>query len=326
MNISQRVIDWLTRYEWSRELGDDRGLIALDSDRIQVRLDSPYWTGRDAFLTLSALDLLGLPISNADEVVSWVKSLQLANGTFRLGQTVRETTMNVCAVLRMFGQHSDSYGWRRDQLIDLLHSQQNTAKRQHFEFLPRDSKQIYAELEVAAKCIGSLAALGETLPDPVAALDYVYKRQLDGGGFKRGYAKGATGSDEQLMYWGLCCLTGLNDDLRHRNTHRAAILSWQQSDGGFEALPPLANKADLYPTLLAVRSLYLLGDFSDFDQAACVAHIRRHFRADVGAFLNKVDSVDPKTLIWTYGALEALAILGEISGQHLRDRVMYTIY
>ncbi|MCI0580550.1 MAG: terpene cyclase/mutase family protein [Chloroflexi bacterium] len=303
-----------------RPAGADKGLIAIEPDGARANLEAFWWTLEYPYLVIAILSFLGVSLLNRDEVIAWIKERQHPLGYFpndKTGRTVREATYYACAMLSLLGAGQDRSGWARPKLTALLQAQQQPDQRRHFEFLPKDLKGFYAELEVAFCAISSLVALGETVSDPPAAIHYLQKKQEKSGTFKIGWVKQRSYSEENAVFDAVRSLILLGSEPLEPQACARAIRQWQMTDGGFNAIGsryPESGPAvsQLYTTALAVLTLHLLGS-APVDRQACLQKMLSLWVPSGGYFLNHPnDAFLPKTLLITYLGLLATAVLGGI--------------
>ncbi len=245
--------------------GCDKGLITVGSEGVQANLDAFWWTRYNPFYALSTLAFFEIPLLNKSQIVQWIKQQQQPDGYFRtgkLGYSVRGSTYRACVMLHLLGAERDETGWNRAKLIELVQNQQRPGQRRHFDFLPKDNKGFYAELELAFCCVGSLKSLGETLLDPRAAIQYLQGKQAENGSFDLGRVKKTPYLLENAAFDLVRSLRLLDADLRHLEPGVSVLQNWQLPDGGFDATmsqypqyPPVSNFGQTYNTLFA---LYLL--------------------------------------------------------------------
>jgi hypothetical protein len=236
-------------------------------------------------------------------------------------------------MLHLLGADRDETGWDRAKLVGLLRAQQQPEQRRHFAFLLDDSKGYYAELENAFFCIGSLAALGETVPDPEAAIGYLQDKQKKNGAFAKGLTKEQSYSEEQASFAVVKSLRLLRADLPYRQAGISRIQSWQIADGGFDAFqsqhqdmtPQISN---LFNIARATLTLYLLST-KPLDQDRCRQRLGQLWVPANGYFLNVPKAIPVKPFVETLPAtclgLFAMAALNmyEPAAFHLSDLVPY---
>lgn len=314
--------------------GCDKGVITVEDSGVRANLAARYWSDGNGLLVLSILALFEIPVLNEREVVEWIKCQQHDKGYFRsrkLGRKVSQATYNACATLRLLGTAQDDTGWDRAKLIELLRAQQQPGERRHFAFMLDDRRGQYAELENAFYCIASLAALGETVPEPEAAIRYLQRKQSKSGEIKKGLVKGGSYFDEEATLDLIRSLKLLSSNLRYCLSGVSTIQSWQLTDGGFDAIQSrqgAPNISNVSNTARSILSLYLLGA-APFDKGRCRQRVARLWVPKDGYFLyvpGATVSVGSHTLATLWLGLLAMATLdmfGPVTSR-LLDLVMYT--
>lgn len=293
--------------------GDPPGLISLATSGVRANTRAFWWAAQYPFYVVSTLALLDVPLLNREEVVEWIVRQQHPDGYFRanrLGRSVRDSTYHACTLLRLLGTDGDSSAWNRAALVALLRAQQQPGQRRHFAFLPRDLKSWYAEPEVAHRCVASLAALGEALPEPDQAVRWLRSRQR-GGDFKREWLRRLPYGQDQATFDSVRTLALLGAAPADPAACVAELRRHQIADGGFNrmvtqtraALAERLAAADGQPdevsagwqrylaapgsrlddTAWSVLTLKLLGSEPP-DADACRRRIAQLWRPEQGAF------------------------------------------